>query len=666
MQQIFLSAVEQHRPEDWEAYLDQACAGDDELRNQVKLLLKAHGEAGSVPGAAAQVQPQTSAHPAAVETAGTTIGAYKLIEPIGEGGMGAVWMAQQTEPVKRLVALKLIKAGMDSKRVLARFEAERQALALMDHPNIARVLDAGTAPTGRPYFVMDLVKGVSMTRYCDEHRLTPRQRLQLFIPVCQAVQHAHQKGIIHRDLKPSNVLVALYDGKPVPKVIDFGVAKASGQSLTEKTLVTGFGDIVGTLEYMHFRLFNVALGASLTLDHVTLEGGSVFGSEFGQPADGFGGAVYNQGTLMVSDSTLSFNTTKGNNPDLSKGGGIYNAGGTVTLTNSSVWGNVADGGYGGGIYNAGGWVTVDNSTLWNNSATVEDYGGVSDDGPGIYNDAQGTVTVQNSSSITGNLWLFYGEEFSLDVDNLGVLNLDSTSTIGYLVGNPAIPFDPNAPELQIHDVTVTEGNTGAVAAQFNVTLSAASTETITVAYATANGTAIAGSDFQAASDTLTFAPGETSKTVSVLVNGDRLGEPNETFSVNLSAAANAIITVGHGIGTIVDDEPRISISDVAKAEGKKGQTTLFTFTVTLSAAYDQPVTMSYRTMDGTAKSGEDFAARTGTLTFAPGETTKAITIEVKGDSKKEANETFYLDLFGNSSNSLFAKYRGIGTILNDD
>jgi serine/threonine protein kinase/Tfp pilus assembly protein PilF len=250
MQQIFLSAVEQHRPEDWEAYLDQACAGDDELRNQVRTLLKAHVEAGSVPGAAAQVQPQTSAHSAAAETAGTTIGAYKLIEPIGEGGMGAVWMAQQTEPVRRLVALKLIKAGMDSKRVLARFEAERQALALMDHPNIARVLDAGTAPTGRPYFVMDLVKGVSMTRYCDEHRLTPRQRLELFIPVCQAVQHAHQKGIIHRDLKPSNVLVALYDGKPVPKVIDFGVAKASGQSLTEKTLVTGFGDIVGTLEYM--------------------------------------------------------------------------------------------------------------------------------------------------------------------------------------------------------------------------------------------------------------------------------------------------------------------------------------------------------------------------------------------------------------------------------
>jgi tetratricopeptide (TPR) repeat protein/serine/threonine protein kinase len=179
------------------------------------------------------------------------------MEQIGEGGMGTVWMAQQTEPVKRVVALKLVKAGMDSKQVIARFEAERQALALMDHPNIARVLDGGTTkgePGGvssaRPYFVMDLVKGMPITKYCDEQHLTPRQRLELFVPVCQAVQHAHQKGIIHRDLKPSNVLVALYDGKPVPKVIDFGVAKAAGRPLTEKTLVTGFGAIVGALEYM--------------------------------------------------------------------------------------------------------------------------------------------------------------------------------------------------------------------------------------------------------------------------------------------------------------------------------------------------------------------------------------------------------------------------------
>ena len=164
--------------------------------------------------------------------------------------MGAVFMAEQEEPVRRKVALKIIKPGMDSRQVIARFEAERQALALMDHPNIARVLDAGTTDTGRPYFVMELVHGVPITEYCDDNQLTPRERLELFVPVCQAIQHAHQKGIIHRDIKPSNVLVTLYDGKPVPKVIDFGVAKAIEQRLTERTLFTQFGQIVGTLEYM--------------------------------------------------------------------------------------------------------------------------------------------------------------------------------------------------------------------------------------------------------------------------------------------------------------------------------------------------------------------------------------------------------------------------------
>jgi len=177
-------------------------------------------------------------------------GKYKLFEAIGEGGMGSVYMAQQIAPIKRAVAVKVIKAGMDSKAVLARFEAERQALALMDHPNIARVLDAGTTESGRPFFVMELVKGVPITQYCDEKKLTARQRLELFVPVCSAIQHAHQKGIIHRDIKPNNVIVALYDDKPVPKVIDFGVAKATGLALTDKTLMTGFGSLVGTPEYM--------------------------------------------------------------------------------------------------------------------------------------------------------------------------------------------------------------------------------------------------------------------------------------------------------------------------------------------------------------------------------------------------------------------------------
>jgi serine/threonine protein kinase/tetratricopeptide (TPR) repeat protein len=253
-EEVFLAAVEK-LPGERAAYLDAACAGNPDLRAQVDALLRSHYLAGSLLEKPLFRSAPTIDHVSAAGAPGAVIGPYKLVEPIGEGGMGSVWMAQQTEPVKRLVAVKLIRAGMDTKQVIARFEAERQALALMDHPNIAKVLDAGTTDAGttdagRPYFVMDLVKGVPITKYCDEHRLTPRQRLELFIPICQAVQHAHQKGIIHRDLKPTNVLVALYDGRPVPKVIDFGVAKAAGQPLTDKTLVTGFGTIVGTLEYM--------------------------------------------------------------------------------------------------------------------------------------------------------------------------------------------------------------------------------------------------------------------------------------------------------------------------------------------------------------------------------------------------------------------------------
>jgi tetratricopeptide (TPR) repeat protein len=255
---IFVELISQVPPEQWDARLAELAGDDAELRARAAALLAAHRKADSFLEQPAQPLGKTVDAPAsrdsraaAEEVAGAVLaGRYKLLEEIGEGGMGAVWMAQQTEPVKRLVAVKLIKAGMDSKLVLARFEAERQALALMDHPNIAKVLEGGATASGRPFFVMELVKGVPLTKFCDEQRLTPRQRLELFIPVCQAIQHAHQKGIIHRDIKPSNVLVALYDGKPAPKVIDFGIAKASGQHLTERTLVTGFGAVIGTLEYM--------------------------------------------------------------------------------------------------------------------------------------------------------------------------------------------------------------------------------------------------------------------------------------------------------------------------------------------------------------------------------------------------------------------------------
>lgn len=249
--QIFLQAIELPAAER-AAFAGRECAGDAELSREVAALLDAHAGSDSFlekPAAALAQTIDTAPSRGGDEQPGARIGPYKLLEKIGEGGMGSVWMAEQQQPVRRLVALKLIKTGMDSRTVLARFEAERQALALMDHPNIAKVLDAGSEDH-RPYFVMELVKGTPITTFCDERRLPTRERLALFVQVCQAIQHAHQKGVIHRDIKPTNVLVALYDDRPVPKVIDFGVAKAAGQPLTERTLHTGFGAIIGTPEYM--------------------------------------------------------------------------------------------------------------------------------------------------------------------------------------------------------------------------------------------------------------------------------------------------------------------------------------------------------------------------------------------------------------------------------
>src|SRR6266540_1540003 len=234
------------------AYLDTACADDPALRLRLEALLRVHEEAlpflenpapgtqespmeAEVPGATVQVSRSSA------EQVGDRIGRYKLLQQIGEGGCGVVYMAEQEEPVRRRVALKVIKLGMDTKQVIARFEAERQALALMDHPNIAKVLDAGATETGRPYFVMELVRGIKITDYCDQNNLSTGERLDLFVQVCRAIQHAHQKGVIHRDIKPSNILVTINDSVPVPKVIDFGISKATtDQRLTDKTLFTAF------------------------------------------------------------------------------------------------------------------------------------------------------------------------------------------------------------------------------------------------------------------------------------------------------------------------------------------------------------------------------------------------------------------------------------------
>jgi serine/threonine protein kinase/tetratricopeptide (TPR) repeat protein len=253
---IFADALALTSTQERREFLDRSCGNDTNLRARVEAMLTAHERAGSFLESppAAFGAPDAGGDPAVgpVDRPGAMVGHYKLLEQIGEGGMGVVFMAEQLRPVQRRVALKIIKPGLDTRRVIARFEAERQALALMDHPNIAKVLDAGSTDTGRPYFVMELVRGIAITEYCDQQKLTARHRLELFVQVCQAIQHAHNKGIIHRDLKPGNVLVTVADdGKPVPKVIDFGIAKATaGQRLTDRTLFTEFRQLIGTPLYM--------------------------------------------------------------------------------------------------------------------------------------------------------------------------------------------------------------------------------------------------------------------------------------------------------------------------------------------------------------------------------------------------------------------------------
>jgi serine/threonine protein kinase/Flp pilus assembly protein TadD len=250
IESILAAAVEIPSEAERREFVERACAGDAELKRRVEELIENHFRAGGFLEPLAPNPLATVDEPSVHEHPGTVIGPYKLLEQIGEGGFGVVFMAEQQQPLRRKVALKVLKPGMDTRQVIARFEAERQALALMDHPNIAHVLDGGETATGRPYFVMELIRGVPITDFCDQNRLNVRERLALFVSACGAVQHAHQKGVIHRDLKPSNVLVTLHDTTPVVKVIDFGIAKATGPQLTEKTLFTGFAQMIGTPLYM--------------------------------------------------------------------------------------------------------------------------------------------------------------------------------------------------------------------------------------------------------------------------------------------------------------------------------------------------------------------------------------------------------------------------------
>ncbi|MCP4450071.1 MAG: protein kinase, partial [Planctomycetes bacterium] len=247
---LLLEVLEQPTAQDRAAYMDKVCQNNPGLRTELESLLRAHEQAGSFLEVDSESASVTMDQAPLTLTPGTVIGPYKLLEKIGEGGMAVVYMAEQERPLRRRVALKIDKLGMDTKQVIARFEAERQALAMMDHPNIAKVFDAGAMDTGRPYFVMELVRGISITDYCDKNMLSTRERLDLFVQVCHAVQHAHQKGIIHRDIKPSNILVTLHEGNPLPMVIDFGIAKATNQRLTEQTVFTQHAQMIGTPEYM--------------------------------------------------------------------------------------------------------------------------------------------------------------------------------------------------------------------------------------------------------------------------------------------------------------------------------------------------------------------------------------------------------------------------------
>lgn len=439
-------------------------------------------------------------------------------------------------------------------------------------------------------------------------------------------------------------------------------------------------------------------GGTVTLDHVTVSGNHAAGSpgviDHYSGGDGLGGGLSVAGGILTLDRcTVSGNTAAGGQGwggpgtglqsgspgGRGEGGGVHVAGGTVYVSQSTLSGNRAQGGRGGdadwqywvyldntyggvggaaaggGLCVAGGRLEVRESTVSGNTAV----GG--DGGWGDYYGWPGVGT-------GGGMFLVSAAAPLADLD--AFTESHTVNNVADIDPNTSGPYSLNGawvPPLTISDVSTLEGNTGTHAVTFTVSLAAGSNRTVTVAYATTDGAATAGSDYQPASGTLTFAPGETNKTVTVQVIGDRRAEANDSFFVNLSNPVNAVVTDGTGAGTIVDDEPRISIGTVSKKEGKKNQTTQFTFTVTLSAAYDQAVTVSFRTTDGTAKTSDgDYVARTGTLTFAPGETIKTITIEVKGDSKKEADEDFYLDLFGLSSNSLFTNSRGIGHILNDD
>ena len=520
--------------------------------------------------------------------------------------------------------------------------------------------------------------------------------------------------------------VAAANASPGLDAIDFAVtgtiALTTGQlDIADALTVAGPGAAALTVSGNHAsRVFRLVGSPTVAIADLTVADGMTVGSPGGGIAMAGGALTLTRCTVTGNDAVGTSSHATDGGP--AAGGGLYVAGGTLTLDRCSVSANTAAGGQGwggvgtqvqygygggrgagGGLYVAGGTVSVNQSTVSGNWAfgggggeadwqwwnyMGDSYGGDGGDAAGGGLCVAGGRLEVRESTVSGNLaggggggnGGFYGWPGTAEGGGMFLVSaappradLDSF-TVDHTVDNWPDDIDgpyslngqPPPPDLTVGDASVVEGHAGTTALVFPVTLSAASSQPVTVGWATADGTAAAGSDYQAASGTLTFAPGETSKTLTVLVNGDRSGEPNETFVVTLSSPTNAAIADGQGVGTITDDEPRISIGDVTKSEGRKNQKTLFTFTGTLSAAYDQPVTVSFKTIDGTATTGDnDYVAQTGTITFNPGETTKTITIEVKGDNKREADETFSLVLTG-ATNAEILDGTGLGTIANDD